>query len=140
MAPVLQRRNILTGLAPEPKEAAIRRAGELLVAGGYVDASYVDAMLAREEMATTYMGMGLAIPHGTSEAKAAVRRSGIVVLQYPEGVDFGDEKARLVIGIAGVGDAHLDLLARVAGALEDPDVLESLSTTPDPSVIFEALQ
>ena len=140
VAPVLQRRNILTGLAPEPKEAAIRRAGELLVAGGYVDASYVDAMLAREEMATTYMGMGLAIPHGTSEAKAAVRRSGIVVLQYPEGVDFGDEKARLVIGIAGVGDAHLDLLARVAGALEDPDVLESLSTTPDPSVIFEALQ
>ena len=140
VAPVLQRRNILTGLAPEPKEAAIRRAGELLVAGGYVDASYVDAMLAREEMATTYMGMGLAIPHGTSEAKAAVRRSGIVVLQYPEGVDFGDEKARLVIGIAGVGDAHLDLLARVAGALEDPDVLESLSTTSDPSVIFEALQ
>ena len=140
VAPVLQRGNILTGLAPEPKEAAIRRAGELLVAGGYVDASYVDAMLAREEMATTYMGMGLAIPHGTSEAKAAVRRSGIVVLQYPEGVDFGDEKARLVIGIAGVGDAHLDLLARVAGALEDPDVLESLSTTPDPSVIFEALQ
>ena len=139
-APVLQRGNILTGLAPEPKEAAIRRAGELLVAGGYVDASYVDAMLAREEMATTYMGMGLAIPHGTSEAKAAVRRSGIVVLQYPEGVDFGDEKARLVIGIAGVGDAHLDLLARVAGALEDPDVLESLSTTSDPSVIFEALQ
>ena len=140
VAPVLQRGNILTGLAPEPKEAAIRRAGELLVAGGYVDASYVDAMLAREEMATTYMGMGLAIPHGTSEAKAAVRRSGIVVLQYPEGVDFGDEKARLVIGIAGVGDAHLDLLARVAGALEDPDVLESLSTTPDPSVFFEALQ
>ena len=140
VVPVLQRGNILTGLAPEPKEAAIRRAGELLVAGGYVDASYVDAMLAREEMATTYMGMGLAIPHGTSEAKAAVRRSGIVVLQYPEGVDFGDEKARLAIGIAGVGDAHLDLLARVAGALEDPDVLESLSTTPDPSVIFEALQ
>ena len=140
VAPVLQRGNILTGLAPEPKETAIRRAGELLVAGGYVDASYVDAMLAREEMATTYMGMGLAIPHGTSEAKAAVRRSGIVVLQYPEGVDFGDEKARLVIGIAGVGDAHLDLLARVAGALEDPDVLESLSTTSDPSVIFEALQ
>ena len=137
--PVLRPENILTGLAPEPKEAAIRRAGGLLVAGGYVDAAYVDAMLAREEIATTYMGMGLAIPHGTAEAKAAVRRSGIVVLQYPDGVDFGEEKARLVIGIAGVGDTHLDLLARVASALEDPDVLERLSTTPNPTAIYQAL-
>ena len=140
LLPTMGRRFAKTDGGKTAKASNRRRAGELLVAGGYVDASYVDAMLAREEMATTYMGMGLAIPHGTSEAKAAVRRSGIVVLQYPEGVDFGDEKARLVIGIAGVGDAHLDLLARVAGALEDPDVLESLSTTPDPSVIFEALQ
>ncbi len=137
--PVLQRESILVGLAPEPKDAAIRRAGELLVAGGYVDASYVDAMIAREEIASTYMGMGLAIPHGTSEAKAAVRRSGIVVLQYPEGIDFGEEKARLVIGIAGVGDTHLDLLARVASALEDPDTLETLSTTSDPEAIYQAL-
>ena len=138
--PVLRPENILAGLAPEPKEAAIRRAGELLVAGGYVDPSYVDAMLAREEIATTYMGMGLAIPHGTAEAKAAVRRSGIVVLQYPDGVDFGDEKARLVVGIAGVGDTHLDLLARVASALEDSDTLTRLSTTPDPAAIYQALK
>lgn len=60
-------------------------------------------MLRREESATTYMGMGIAIPHGTSDAKKCVLHSGIVVLQYPGGVAFGDEKAYLVVGIAGVG-------------------------------------
>jgi len=137
---VLREENILTALPSESKEAAIRRAGNLLVAGGYVDAPYVEAMLRREELTSTYMGMGLAIPHGTAEAKAAVRHSGIVVLQYPDGVDFGDEKARLVVGIAGVGDEHLDLLAKIAGALDDPEVLETLSTTPDAAQIYEVLK
>ena len=137
---VLREENILTALPSESKEEAIRRAGNLLVAGGYVDAPYVEAMLRREELTSTYMGMGLAIPHGTSEAKAAVRHSGIVVLQYPDGVDFGDEKARLVVGIAGVGDEHLDLLAKIAGALDDPEVLEALSTTPDAAQIYEVLK
>lgn len=110
---VLRPGNIRTGLSSEPKEAAIRRAGELLAAGGYVEPGYADAMLRREELATTYMGMGIAIPHGTSDAKKCVLHSGIVVLQYPGGVAFGDEKAYLVVGIAGVGDAHLDILARL---------------------------
>lgn len=132
--------NILTGLRPEGKEEAIRRAGELLVKGGYVDKGYVDAMVERESIATTYMGMGLAIPHGTAEAKACVRRSGIVVLQYPEGVDFGDEKARLIVGIAGVGDEHLQILAKVAEALDDPSTLERLSTTGNATEIYETLK
>ena len=96
-------------------------------------------MVEREGIATTYMGDGLAIPHGTAEAKAAVLHSGIVVLQYPQGVDFDGETAKLLVGIAGVGDEHVSILAKVAGALEDPAVLERICKTPDPGEIYSIL-
>ena len=137
---VLRIRNILTGLPSESKEDAILRAGHMLEASGYVESGYAESMLEREKVASTYMGMGLAIPHGTSETKALVRESGIVVLQYPDGVDFGEEKARLVIGIAGAGDAHLDILAKISSALDDEDVLERLSVTSDPEDILKTLE
>ena len=137
---VLQIGNILTGLPSESKDDAILRAGHMLEASGYVDPGYAESMLEREKVASTYMGMGLAIPHGTSETKALVRESGIVVLQYPDGVDFGEEKARLVIGIAGAGDAHLDILAKISSALDDEEVLERLSVTSDPEDILKALE
>ena len=121
------------------KEEAIRAAGELLVERGSVDPSYVEAMLEREKIVTTYMGMGIAIPHGTSEAKGAVKKTAITMLQYPEGVDFGDEKAQLVFGIAGIGDEHLDLLGKIAGTLDDPEVLEKMKTTDDVDWILETL-
>lgn len=136
---VLQIKNILTGLSSESKEEAILRAGHLLETAGYVDPGYAESMLEREKIVTTYIGMGLAIPHGTAETKALVRNSGIVVLQYPDGVDFGEEKARLVIGIAGVGDAHLDILAKISSSLDDEEVLERLSVTSDPEEIFKVL-
>ena len=138
-AEVLQIKNILTGLPSESKEDAILRAGHLLEASGYVDPGYAESMLEREKIVSTYIGRGLAIPHGTSETKALVRVSGIVILQYPDGVDFGEEKARLVIGIAGVGDAHLDILAKISSSLDDEEVLERLSVTKDPEDIFKAL-
>lgn len=136
---MLSEDGIVLGLAPESKDAAIKRAGQMLVDGGYVLDEYVDAMLERERVATTYMGEGLAIPHGTSEAKKAVLNSGIVVLQYPDGADFDGERAHLVIGIAGKGDTHLEILAKVAGALDDPDTLEKLASTSDKSVIISTL-
>ena len=132
--------NILTGLPSESKEEAIRRAGKILNESGYVAAEYIEAMIERENLTTTYMGMGLAIPHGTSEAKNAVKNSGIAVLQYPEGVDFGDEKAHLIIGIAGVGDSHLEILAKVCEALEDEEVLERLSKSAGAEEIYEILK
>lgn len=128
------------GLKPVSKEEAIRAAGQMLVAQGCVDESYIGAMLEREKLVTTYMGMGVAIPHGTSEEKARVKKSGIVLLQYPEGVDFGDEKAQLVFGIAGVGDEHLDLLSGICTVLEDEEILEKLKTTDDVSFVLDCLQ
>ena len=136
---VLQLSSIKVGAAAADKWEAISEAGSLLVKGGYVAMDYVDAMVEREKLTTTYLGMGIAIPHGTQSAKRDVRRTGISVVQYPEGVDFDGEKAYLVIGIAGVGDEHLELLARVSEALDDEEVLERLKTTADPMDIYNVL-
>lgn len=134
---VMLREGVKLGLKSVSKEEAIRAAGELLKEIGCVGDAYVDAMLEREKLVTTYMGLGVAIPHGTTQAKGEVKKSGIVMLQYPEGVPFVDEKAQLVFGIAGVGDEHLDLLANISNALEDEDLLEKLKTTNDVDLILK---
>lgn len=136
---VLIKEGIRLNQAPVSKEEAIQAAGELLHQLGYVDETYVDAMQEREKLITTYMGMGVAIPHGTSQAKGTVKKTGIVFLQYPEGVDFGDEKAQLVFGIAGIGDEHLDLLAKICEVLEDEEVLEKMKTTSDLDWVMKRL-
>lgn len=136
---ILIKEGIQLGQKPVSKEEAIQAAGELLEKLGYVDGSYVAAMQEREKLVTTYMGMGVAIPHGTTQAKGTVKKSGIVFFQYPEGVDFGEEKAQLVFGIAGVGDEHLDLLGKLCTLLEDEARLETLKTTDDAEWVLEQL-
>ena len=136
----LLRRNVISGLPSDTKEEAILRAGRMLEGSGCVMEGYSESMLERERLTTTYMGAGVAIPHGTSGAKEKVLRSGIVVLQYPDGVEFGDEKAYLVIGIAGKGDEHLDLLAKVSSVLEDEETLGKLSHSASADEIFEILK
>ena len=136
---VFTKEGILLNQKAATKEEAIRQAGQLLVDRGCVDPSYIDAMLEREKIVTTYMGMGLAIPHGTTQAKGTVKKTGIVFVQYPDGVPFGDEKAQLVFGIAGIGDEHLDMLAKVANALDDEEVIEKMKTTNDVNWILKQL-
>ena len=136
---VIVKESILLNQPSVTKEEAIRKAGELLVARGAVEPAYVDAMQERERMVSTYMGMGIAIPHGTAQAKGTVKKTAISMVQYPEGVDFGAEKAQLVFGIAGIGEEHLDLLAKIAGCLEDPEVLEKMKTTGDVDWIMKKL-
>lgn len=136
---VLAKDNILTGLKTESKDDAILRAGHLLEQKGYVQKGYAEAMLKRENESTTYMGMGIAIPHGTDEAKKDIIRSGIVILQYPEGVDFGDEKAYLIAGIAGKGDEHIEILASLGETFEDEDKLKPLMSAEDPNIIYNIL-
>ena len=136
---VIVRESIRLNQASVSKEEAIRRAGELLLERGCVEPQYIDAMLERERLVSTYMGMGIAIPHGTAQAKGTVKKTAITMLQYPDGVDFGDEKAQLVFGIAGIGDEHLDLLGKIAGCLDNPEVLEKMKTTDDVDWILEVL-
>ena len=136
---VIVAEGIKLGQKPVTKEEAIQTAGELLEKLGYVDDSYVEAMQERERLVSTYMGMGVAIPHGTTQVKDTVKKTGIVLLQYPEGVDFGAEKAQLVFGIAGIGDEHLDLLSKLCTLLKDPALLETLKSTDDVQWVLEQL-
>ena len=136
---VIIKEGIHLGQKPVTKEEAIQAAGQMLVKLGYVDESYIDAMQERERLVSTYIGMGVAIPHGTTQAKGTVKKTGIVCFQYPEGVDFGAEKAQLVFGIAGIGDEHLDLLSKLCTLLEDPALLETLKTTGDVEWVLSQL-
>ncbi|MEQ6277615.1 PTS mannitol transporter subunit IICBA [Kluyvera cryocrescens] len=134
--------NIFLNLTADNKAQAIRFAGEMLVSGGYVEPDYIDAMLAREALTTTYLGESIAVPHGTVEAKDRVLRTGIVICQYPQGVQFGDEPddvARLVIGIAARNNEHVQVIARLANALDDKDVIERLTQTSSVQEILQIL-
>lgn len=135
---ILNIKNIKTNLESVNKQDAIKMAGNLLYESGYVEKAYVEGMLAREKDVSTYMGRGIAIPHGENAVKNLVKKSGIVVLQFPQGVDFGTGKAKLVVGIAGKGDEHLAILANIAIALDEytDEQLEELFATKDKELLY----
>ena len=121
------------------KQEAIALVAELLASNGFVEPAYVASMLARESQADTYLGHGISIPHGLPGDRNLVRATGLAVLQLPEGVPWGEEKSRLVVGIAARGDEHLDILARLTGLLQQGALLERLATTLDAREIVAAL-
>jgi PTS system mannitol-specific IIC component len=123
---------VLAGQATS-RETAITEAGQLLVKAGAVEPSYVDAMHEREQSVSTHMGSLLAIPHGTNNAKSAIRRTAICFVRYPEPVDWDGKPTEFVIGIAGAGDDHLVLLSRIAEIFTDPDEVERLRTATVPA-------
>ncbi|MCR8908585.1 PTS mannitol transporter subunit IICBA [Thermophilibacter sp. ET337] len=131
--------DVQLGLAPVDRESCIRASGALLVERGCVERPYVDAMVERDRLTSVYIGMGIAIPHGTNEAKDAVERTGVVLQQYPEGISWGDERAQLVFGIAGRGEEHLEVLANICRILEDEAVLEKMKTTDDVDWVVSVL-
>jgi len=137
---ILSERNILLGLSGESKEEAINRAGDLLEENGYITDRYIKGMMQRDEVATTYIGNGVAIPHGVNEVKNEIKKTGIVFLQYPDGIDYGDgNTAYLVIGIAGKGDEHLEIISNLAISLEDEATVEKLIKTKDKEFIIDLL-
>ena len=112
--------NVKVGCKADTKENVIRQIGQMLVDSGYVSPSYVDAMVKREESFSTYMRNELALPHGVEEAKKEIKASGIAVMIFPEGTDWGGETVKVVVGIAGVGEEHLQILSVIAEqALEE---------------------
>ena len=125
-------KDIFLGLTAQNKEEAIRFVGQKLVDNGYVEPVYIEAMLERERLTSTYLGESIAVPHGTIEAKDSVINTGIVFCQYPAGVKFGeeaDDKAKIVIGIAARNNEHLDVIAKLTNALDDPNIIAKLSST-----------
>ena len=131
--------SIHLGLPSVDRESAIRATGRVLVEKGCVDEAYIDAMVERDELTSVYMGMGVAIPHGTGEAKESVKETGVVVLQYPDGIEWGGEKAHLLFGIAGKGDEHLTVLSNLVNVISDEAVLEKMKVCDDPEWMLEQL-
>lgn len=138
--PIVSLETVRLGAQAHDKLDAIRQAGELLVQGGCVEPPYVNGMLAREQIMSTYLGNGVSIPHGQHEDLALVRRTGVSVLQIPAGVEWEPgERAYLVIGIAAASNDHVGVLANLAEVIEDPRVAEQLAHTSDPMLIVERL-
>ncbi|NUF50553.1 fused PTS fructose transporter subunit IIA/HPr protein [Gilliamella sp. ESL0250] len=110
------------------KTEAIKKVASALTQAGYVEDGYVDGMLERESQAATYLGIGLAIPHGTTKTRHLVKKTGVQVFCFPNGVEWGDdgEKAYLAIGIAASSDEHLELLRQLTHVLGADGVEERI--------------
>ena len=136
---ILCEENIVLGARCQDRWEAIRMCGKILLDQGYIKESYIDDMLEREKSASVYVGNHIAIPHGIAYSEKTILHSGISVLQLPEGVDFGQEKAYLMIGIAGKDGTHVDLLSRIALACMEEDNVERMWKARDKQVILNIL-
>ncbi len=121
------------------RDDAILQAGAALVEAGAVEPSYVDAMLARENTVSTYVGEGVAIPHGTLAGKGAVKHDAIVVLRFPDGVDWDGNDVRVAVGIAAKGNGHIALLSQLATVLLDADKAEALRNATTSKQVYALL-
>ena len=129
---------VLDGGAAD-RDDAITRAGELLVAAGAVEPAYVDAMHEREQSVSTAMGNLLAIPHGTNEAKSSVRQTAISFVRYPQGIDWNGREVKFVVGIAALGNEHLQLLRRIAEVFTDDAQVQRLEAATSPDDVLAVL-
>ncbi|MFM1524980.1 MULTISPECIES: PTS sugar transporter subunit IIA [Helcococcus] len=136
----IEKENIFLNLKSTTKEEAIRLAGNKLLEAGYVADGYVESMLHREELLTTYMDYGVAIPHGDRESQQLIIQSGIVFLQFKDGIDFGNgNKAEILIASAGKGNNHLRILSGLATLLKKPEIVDLFVSTNDEEVIYNEL-
>ena len=121
------------------REEAMKEAADLLEASGAVTSAYFDAMQQREQTVSTYMGNELAIPHGTNETKSTILASALSVVRYDGGVDWDGEHVTFVVGIAGKGDEHLEILSQIAILFSEEDDVARLKAASSPEELFEAL-
>jgi PTS system mannitol-specific IIA component len=138
--PILSVQKVILNATVNDKNEAIRLAGRLLVDAGHVPEAYIEKMVERDALSSTYMGGGLAIPHGTNEAKGLVRSTGLSIVVIPDGVAFDGQQAKLVIGIAAVGDDHLDILTNVAMICSDEDSFVEILKAESPERLIDIFQ
>ena len=129
--------NIVLAGTATTRYAAINEAGELLVKVGAVDESYIDAMHEREQSVSTFMGNGLAIPHGTNESKDAIKGSAISFIRCEEPVDWGGQPTYFVVGIAGADGSHLKVLSKIAKIFGRNESVEQLKNAATKEEILE---
>ncbi len=138
-ADLLPRSGIRLGLAATDRDDVVRQAGQLLVDLGAVDPGYAATMVQREAMVSSYVGEGFAIPHGTDEGRAMVRRPTMAFLQFPDGIDWEGQTAHVAIPIAAAEGEHMAVMSRLAQVLMDPDAADRLRTTDDPDEVLALL-
>ncbi|QQT20377.1 PTS sugar transporter subunit IIA [Staphylococcus pasteuri] len=126
MSELFSNENIFINVSVASQNDAIEKAGQALVDSGAVTENYIQAMKDREDVVSTFMGNGLAIPHGTEETKGNVIQSGLSLLQIPEGVDWNGEEVKVVVGIAGKDGEHLDLLSKIAITFSEEENVERI--------------
>jgi PTS system mannitol-specific IIA component len=139
MSGVLDVRAVRLAETADDRDDAIRRCAAVLVAIGAVKPSYEAAMLARELTTTTYVGEGMAIPHGTYAGREAVRRDALAVLRFPDGVDWDGHPVTVCVAIAARGDGHVAVLASLAGILLDKGRARALRECADPAEVVRML-
>ena len=140
-ASLLSEKTIMVKASFSGREEAIRACGALLVDAGHCEPGYVDLMVERDNLSTTYVGNGVAVPHGTKASRALVRSTGIALVQVPGGVDFGrGNVARLLVGIAAIGDEHIDILTDIAEICADDARLEDLLSASSAAEILAAVR
>lgn len=138
MNEILKKQNILQDCRPMKKEEVISKMGELLYAQGYVEKEYIQGMLDKELVFNTNIGNEVAIPHGVEDARKYIKETGIAIMVFPEGTDWGnDEKVKIVIGIAGKGEEHMEILSRIAELLSEPEDVAKIIAS-DTQAIYHA--
>ena len=138
---VLLKESILTEQSFLSKEEATIMSGEILLKNGYVEKEYIDSMLEKLETQSfaTYIGNGVAIPHGMAEGSQYVKHTGISVIQVPEGVLWNEEMAYVIVGIAANSDDHMEVLSALADAIEEEDDARKLWKETSSENIFNLL-
>lgn len=136
---VLIKENIRIYSEKRTSDEAIRHVGEALHQSGYVEASYIDGMLERDHSLSVYMGNGISLPHGEYEYKQAILHSGIVIDVYPNGIDWHGETVYLVIGLAGIGEDHMQILSNIATVFGEMEEVEKVIKNQDADEIYRLL-
>lgn len=141
----LEKKMIKLGQHFDTKEEAIKAAGQLLVDGGCVDKGYIDSMLKRNKELSTYIGNFIAIPHGTDEGKKHIKKTGISLVQVPEGIEFGEDPddhklVTVVFGIAGLNNEHLSVLSQIALFCTKIDNVAKLADAQSEQEIIDLLE
>jgi PTS system mannitol-specific IIA component len=137
---LLARSAVRLDAAAADRDDAVRQCGRALVSAGAAEPGYIDAMLARERTVSTYVGEGVAIPHGTLAGKELVHHDALCVLRFPGGVDWNGERVALCVGIAARGDGHVRILSELAQILLDPGRARRLREAADPDEVIRLLR
>ncbi|TFJ93074.1 PTS sugar transporter subunit IIA [Lentibacillus salicampi] len=133
---ILTKENIRLNQSLNSKEEAVRYTGKILADNGYVQDAYIDKMLEREEVTSTFMGNYVAIPHGTEDARELVEETGLSVVTVPDGVDFDGNTVKVLIGIAGKENEHLDVLSKIAIVCsEEENIQKIVDATSEEDII-----